>query len=133
MVSRLELERRYWLSKGISLFVATEKEVDAVVRKNIEKLAPHVDHMENMEEMLSQMVIFREQFEKYPNSPVVELCKLIDQAYGLELGESLSQFKVLLANRVINFDVRVPINKLVLKDLVFKTELDWIGELYVAH
>jgi len=133
VISRLELERRYWISKGIRLFVATEKEVDAIVLKNIEKLAPHVNHMENMKETLSQVSIFREQLEKYPNTPVVELCKSIDQAYELALGESLSQFKVLLANRVINFDVMVPVNKLVMKDLVFKTDIEWIGELYVAH
>jgi hypothetical protein len=133
VISRLELERRYWLSKGIRLFVATEKEVDAVVLKNIEKLSPYFNHMENMKEMLSRVLVFQEQLEKHPNSPVVEICKSIDRAYDLALGESLSKFKVLLANRLINFDVRVPINKLVLKDLVFKTDMEWVGELYVAH
>lgn len=132
-ISHLELERRYWFSKGIKLFVATEKEVDAAVLKNIEKLAPYFNNMECMKEALSQVSIFQKQLEKYPNSHVVEICKSIDQAYDLALGESLSLFKTLLATRVINFDIRVPINNLVLKDLIFKTGLEWIGEQHVAN
>lgn len=133
VISRLELERRYWLSKGIKLFIATEKEVDTTVLKNIEKLAPYFHNMEGGKELLSQVSIFQQQLEKYPNSSVVKVCKTIDKAYDLALGESLAQFKILLAIRVINFDVRVPINNLVLKDLVFKTGLEWIGEHYVAN
>lgn len=133
VISRLELERRYWLSKGIRLFVATEKEVDPIVLKNIEKLAPYFHDSEASEKALSQVSTFQKELEKHPNSNVVQICKKIDQAYDMGLGESLSLFKVLLANRVINFDIRIPINNLVLKDLVFKKGFEWIGDYHVAN
>lgn len=133
VISRLELERRYWISKGIKVFVATEKEIDVIVKKNIEKLAPYFHNMDGLQEAVSQLPIFQKQLRQNPNTQIVDICKSIDKAYDLRLGDSLLHLKILLANRVICFDIRIPINNLVLKDLVFETKMEWMGGMNVAN
>ena len=134
VVNQLELERRYWKKKGIKQYIATEKQLDADVIKNIEKLAPLIGNMDDLtDEVVEQVPIFQWQMEKHPNHTVIDICKNIDRSQDLSLGTSLRQLKALLANRVLTFDIRKPLNQLRYEDIRFVEDLDWLGEKNVAN
>lgn len=134
VVNGLELERRYWNKKGIKQYIATEKQLNADVIKNIEKLAPLIGNMDDLtDEVLEQIPIFQWQMEKQPNSTVIDICKNIDRSQDQSLGTSLRQLKALLANRVLTFDIRKPLNQLRHEDISFVEDLDWLGEKDVAN
>lgn len=134
VVNQMELERRYWSKKGIKQYLSTEKQINPDVKKNIDKLAPYIGNMEDLtDEVLRQIPLFQWQMQKNPNLNVIDICKSIDQAQDLPLGTSLTQLKILLANRVIAFDIRKSLNLLNYEDISFMNDLDWLDATNVAN
>ena len=50
---------------------------------------------------------------------MIDICKQIDTAYNQEPGQALYDLRVLMSQRVINFDISVPWQALTYADLTF--------------
>lgn len=134
VVNSLELERRYWESKDIKQFVATEKQINAESMQNIEMLAQYIGDTEAItHKVIEQMQVVHRQLYNDPKITIIDACMKIDRSYGLSIGESFTDLKILLANRVISFDIRKPIQCLRYSDLSFNENLEWLGDSNVAN
>ncbi|KID55524.1 transcriptional antiterminator [Pseudoalteromonas luteoviolacea] len=108
----LELERRYWLEKNIPWQIVTEAEIPKVVKTNIEWIYPMQGAYEEApHSAVDQALFYADYFSKYPTKTLIEACKEIDTAYGLDLGESLYEIRCLLADRYFTFDIFKPVQK----------------------
>lgn len=117
-VEKLEIERRYWKHKEIPWFIVTEEQIPRIVFENIDWLYNLQSEQDNEEEgVVHQLELYSEWLKKYPNLKLIELCKKLDVAYSLELGESLFQIRNLLAKRYFHFDITIPFKELRCQDL----------------
>ena len=108
-VEKLEIERRYWTQKSVPWMLVTEKEIPIVVFQNIAWLYPKEKRKElDLEVMQERVPIYAHHFQKFPRKTIVEIAILLDAAYSLPQGQSLSEIGELLANRCFLFDIFVP-------------------------
>jgi len=132
-IEKLEIERRYWLEKDIPWHIVTEKEIPGVVVKNINWLYPaNRDEISN-ETLLERIQFFAHHFQKTPNSLMIDICKSLDVAYDLPPGESLKEFRQLLARRCFLFDLFTPTIKLKAKQLKLSSIDLLVGALHVSN
>lgn len=117
-VEKLELERRYWQQKEVPWYLVTEREIDAIAKENIDWLYVLKGELEvkDMVEVRVNIATFDAVLAENPKLNIISLCKTIDQAYHLEPGESLYDFRMLCAARAITFDLRKPFRKLTAND-----------------
>lgn len=127
-IEKLEIERRYWKKKEIPWYLVTEREIDPVAKANIDWLYVVKGELESGDKVLtaSSLAMFKAVVADNTGLNIIELCKAIDRAYDLELGESLYDLRVLCASRVITFDVRKPFRRLSGKDFTCY-ELESLG------
>lgn len=130
-VEKLELERRYWQEKEVPWYLITEKDIPAVVTKNINWLYPAQRIEEDAELELQQIEFYAHHFAKSPNKAIVAICKELDAAYDLPLGESLYEVRQLLAKRYFTFDIFISTTKLKAKDLQ-AGDVGLIREVYLV-
>ena len=103
-LEKLELERRYWQQKKIPWFIITDKEINPVVKENIEWLFS-AKNEEVAVDLLVQLPILTHILEEKGDENVINACKQIDIAYGLELGQTLREIRTLAANGFIKFNI----------------------------
>ncbi len=131
-VEKLELERRYWHEKALPWYLITEAEVPAVVATNIKWLYPAQREEEESTEIdLQQIKFYAHHLERNRDKTVISICKALDTAYDLPLGESLHEVRQLLAKRYFTFDLFIPTTKLKASDLKLG-ELNFIREVYLV-
>lgn len=127
-IEKLEIERRYWLEKGIPWYLVTEKEISEVVFRNIDWLYS----LQVQEYSLGQESRFFEfystQLAENASLTIIDFSKQLDTAYHLELGESLYQIRAILARRYFHFDITIPYSKLRCSDLISES-LDTVVEI----
>lgn len=131
-VEKLELERRYWQEKGLPWYLVTEADIPATLSKNISWLYPSQrNEQEDSELTMQQIELYAHHFAKKPNQTVHAICKELDAAYDLPLGESLYEVRTLLAKRYFIFDLFVPVSKLKAKDVQIG-DIPFIREAYLV-
>lgn len=111
-IEKLEIERRYWLGKEYSWYLITEKQIPSVVFNNIKWLYPAERYEEEPELEQQKIEFYAHHFAKQPHKTVISICKELDAAYDLPLGESLYEVRTLLAKRYFTFDIFIPTIKL---------------------
>ena len=127
-VEKLELERRYWQEKGVPWYLVTEADIPATVSKNISWLYPSQrNEQEDSELTMQQIDLYAHHFAKKPNQTVHAICKELDAAYDLPLGESLFEIRTLLAKRYFTFDLFVPVS--VRRQLSWPVRVNYDGRL----
>ncbi len=131
-LEKLELERRYWQQKQIPWFIFTDKEIDSVVKENIEWLYSAKTEIVSAE-LLAQLPTLASILQDNGDKNIITVCKQVDIAYGLELGKTLSEIRTLTANGFIKINIYKPFRSNNCMDL-------WIGQvvnteelLYVAN
>lgn len=129
----IELQRRYWSSKNIGFYVATERNLPKTVLDNVEWLLPAEKDPFLIEDLYKQYSFLKEQCLNYSNCYLVDLAKEIDVRYCLRLGESLRTIRQLMAKRIITFDIRKPVRALSCGDLVFRESLVELELLNAAN
>ncbi|QSB01311.1 heteromeric transposase endonuclease subunit TnsA [Methylomonas sp. EFPC1] len=108
-IEKLEIERRYWVQKSVPWMLVTEKEIPLVIFNNIAWLYPKQQWNElEIDVMQERVAIYAHHFQKFPRKTIVEIAILLDAAYSLPPGQSLSEIRALLANRCFLFDIFVP-------------------------
>lgn len=113
IIEKLELERRYWESKGIDWGIVTQKDIPVIKAKNIEWIYSVLENSEergidnNTKKDLSQELIL-----KLMNSSntVREIIAEFDNEFQLEKGTGLYIFKYLIATKSIKVDMEQKIN-----------------------
>ncbi len=116
-VEKLELERQYWKTKSVPWYLITEREIPEIILKNIQWLYPSQKEEIPEEHARQQIEYFSYHLNKDPNKTLIALCKELDAAYDLPLGESLYEMRFLLAKRYLTFDIFKPARKLKLSDI----------------
>ena len=114
-IEKLELERRYWESTNTPWYILTEKDIPPTVLHNIKWLYPAM--RESSVPIYEKLNHYIQKFTQYPHLTLIELSKKVDQAYGLELGSSLSEIRELLAQRYFIFDITKDYKKLKLSEI----------------
>ncbi|MDQ3742896.1 MAG: TnsA endonuclease N-terminal domain-containing protein [Acidobacteriota bacterium] len=112
-LEKLEIERRYWQARKITLKVVTEDGIHSTLAKNVEwlhsyrSLADFTDLDEFTFRQIASSVT--EALKKHQGS-LRSITLATDDRLGLEPGTSLSVVRHLLANRRLRVDMLKPIN-----------------------
>lgn len=123
-LEKLEIERRYWCSKGIPWQIVTEKDIPAAVQNNIKWLYPEANLNKSIDTQNS-LNFYANEFTKYPEKSIIDLCKDIDTAYFSEVGSSLNELRTLLGLRFFTFDLRIDFRKLKCSDIQISNSHYW--------
>ncbi|USK60400.1 TnsA endonuclease N-terminal domain-containing protein [Peribacillus asahii] len=103
---KLEIERRYWLQKGIEWKIITEKQLPRQLAKNIEWIRETL--LEGSEGDLDKerlsITLLRYLLEN-DEVPLKEILKLFDKQEDLQKGSGLFLFRYLLAKKEICIDM----------------------------
>ena len=131
-LEKLEIERRYWQQKKIPWFIITEKEINSVVKENIEWLYS-MKTVELSAELLAQLPILASILEEKTDEKIINVCKHIDIAYALKPGKTLSEMRALAANGFIKFNIYTPFRLNVCSELYICQAVNLEEALYVAN
>lgn len=132
-VEKLEIEQRYWKLKGIPWYLITEKQMPHTIMENLDLLYSARVQSESMEVLLQSLPIYADVLAQNLNTKLPEIGMLVDQAYSLEPGTSLSRLRTLAALRVLIFDISIPWTKLVSQDLQVVDNKDLLRASYAAN
>ena len=101
---KLEIERAFWTARGVPFKAVTEKSIDLVKAKNIEKVLgyyelPAIDKTD--EELAACSEALLNQLVKDAYQPLDACTGYIDRVFCLEAGDALNLFFHLSAHKVI--------------------------------
>lgn len=132
-VEKLEIERRYWKRKGIPWYLITEKQMPSTVMANLDLLYSARLQDESLEVLFQSLPIYVSTLADNPNTRLPDIGMLIDHSYSLEPGTSLARLRALAALRVLTFDISIPWNKLVSRDLHVVEDIGLLRAGYAAN
>ena len=118
-LEKLELERRYWVSKDIPFYLVTENEIPEIVKRNIQWFHPYINHFQlTAAEQREHFTLFANAIKKFPSMKLTELTSRLDDEYNVLAGEHLSLIRHLFAQRAFLFDIETStIKNLRVKDI----------------
>lgn len=131
-LEKLELERRYWQQKQIPWFIFTDKEINPVVKENIEWLYS-VKTEGVSAELLAQLPTLAHILQEKRDENIINVCKQVDIAYGLELGKTLSEMRALAANGFIKFNIYKPFRLSICSEFYITQAVNLEEAFYVAN
>jgi len=112
ILEKLEIERRYWISKGVDWRIITEQEIALQKTYNIEWLhnskilsGLYLDSV-----LLSNVLLEIRRLYEGTNWPVLSFCERLDCRYDIPAGGSLRLFKHLAANKFIDIGIDAKLN-----------------------
>ncbi|WP_368660593.1 TnsA endonuclease N-terminal domain-containing protein [Acinetobacter sp.] len=110
-IEKLEIERRYWALKEIPWSIVTEQNIPTTARKNLEWLSPFVtEHIDP--DIWDKLHLISYYFSKKPSVSIIKLCKEVDVQEGTTAGTTLQYLRILIANRLIKFDIQLILAKI---------------------
>ena len=112
VIEKLEIERRYWLEKEIPWYIVTEKEIPPNVIPNISWIYPIQRDEITLSELIDKTSYFSYHFSEAPKRRIIDICKDLDMAYTLPIGQSLKELRQLLAHRCFKFNCCLEVHKL---------------------
>ena len=107
-----EIERRYWLKRGIDWKIVTENEIPRMKIRNIEWLysgSEFSELVQNSEMEQKCKDIFMEMYCG-GNEAVASIAMHVESVYGLDEGTGIALFKLLVRDGFIEFDLSRKIN-----------------------
>lgn len=130
VLEKLELERSYWLEKGIPFAIVTEKEIPKILVDNVKWFLPFLNSQElTAREQKEYFTIFLDMSGHYGDQKVANLTNRLDSDYNTETGTHLAVLRHLLAQRAFIFDMEsISVKNLKFRDLV-PSEF-WLTEQY---
>lgn len=131
-IEKLELERRYWQSRGIPWQIITEQEIPKIVFNNIKWLYPVIKEEDHIQ-LYDNIEFYVQQFRKHPNLSLIHLAKKIDSSYDLEIGTSLSELRMLFAQRYFKFDLNLNYKDLKCTNIQLGDMTTWEDVHHVAN
>ena len=107
-IEKLEIERRYWTSKGVPWQLVTEKDIPIDVQNNIKWLYPESREDSSLD-AYDSLSFYANELTKNPDKSIIDLCKDIVRAYFNDVGSSLNELRRLLGLRFLVFDCNYPL------------------------
>ena len=104
------------------MVLVTEHEIDPVIKQNISWLYPTKSDGFIDVELIQQLPILQSAFSKSPQSKMIDVCKQMDTAYDLELGQTLRDVRTLIANGYLKFNMYQAYRVLTARDLVLSIQ-----------
>lgn len=132
-VEKLELERRYWKTKGIPWYLITEKQMPRTVMENLNLLYSARVQGESMDVLFKSLPAYVDILEDNPNTMLPDIGMLVDQSYSLDAGTSLARLRALMALRAMTFDISIPWRKLVSHDLKVVEDIALLRASYATN
>ena len=112
IIEKLEVERRYWESKGVDWGIITQKDIPVIKAKNIEWVYSSLvdDEIENNTKCELSHVLL--QIINGSSSNIRTITSNFDKEYNLDAGTGLFLFKYLIATKeiIVNMDEKININ-----------------------
>ena len=128
VIERLELERRYWLEKGIPWVIVTEREVPKEAIANIQWLYPAQSEDDiSADELEHYRQLFLYEFRRDPDRRLTAIAQGLDVSGELEPGQALYWLRQLLARHCFLFDIGKPYRELSTKDLAVNPHYELQG------
>ncbi len=129
-LEKLELERRYWLSKDIPFYLVTEVEIPELLKKNVHWFHPYINHFDlSSAEQHEYFNLFLTAINKHPSQKLTEITTKLDDEYNVQAGDHLAMMRHLLAQRAFLFDLeKLTIKNLRARDIT--PSQHWIEETY---
>lgn len=123
VIEKFEIEREYWEGKGIDWGIITEKELPAMLVKNIQWV--HKFYFLDSEEDELLALEFLKVIKASLNSPnlkIIKVCNKFDDDYNAEVGSAITYFKHLIARKFISFNMteKMDIRKLNINEITIK-------------
>lgn len=112
-LEKLELERRYWIKRGVDWAIVTEKDIPAGIAENIQWLHPYLeisDHPALTEDSLRRIERVLEPKIREGRRPLAQCAAECDDQLGLPPGTSLTAVRHFLAVGRWFTDLRKPID-----------------------
>jgi hypothetical protein len=112
-LEKLEIERRYWLIRGVDWGVVTEHEVPDVAVANIQWLLPYseLDALVPLpRETVDQIAAYLAERLAKGGTPLAKHTTACDAHLQLKVGSSLKSVRYLIASRRWTVDLMVPLN-----------------------
>ncbi len=122
-VEKLELERRYWKTLNIPWFLITDRDVSKDAVANIKWLTAVSMERPPTEDLQRYTQLFLRCIQEAPRKKLVTLAQQLDLDYSLEAGEALYWLRILLSQRYLLFDVKVPYQALMASDISANSSL----------
>lgn len=109
---KLEIERRYWLKRGIDWKIVTENEIPRTKIRNIEWLYSGSEFSEIVQNAGLEQECRDFFMEMYygGNESVASIAMHIESVYGFDEGTGIALFKLLVRDGLIGFDLSKQIN-----------------------
>lgn len=112
VLQKLEIERRYWETRQISWGIVTEHDIPTVLADNVELLYPYrymeEDSKFSLQELYSIAVVLTKSVQETTLS-LRRLALDCDSTLGFEPGTSLAVAYFLIAKRIWEVDMHVPV------------------------
>lgn len=107
VLEKMELERRYWISKGIQFNLVTELEIPVLLQKNVKWFHPYMNHFDlsTPEQQQEYFKILLAAINQSPSQKVTAITTRLDDEYNIEPGTHLSLLRQFLAQRAFYFDL----------------------------
>jgi hypothetical protein len=80
-IEKLEIERRYWVSKDIPWYIITEKELNPTVLDNIKWLYSSQEDTQDFSQLLNALNNFEFACQQHLQMKLSDICKFIDREY----------------------------------------------------
>lgn len=111
VLEKFEIERQYYLKKGIDWGIVTDEEIDKSVSKFIADLYTYQNLEEveffkeiDSEELIDMKLYFIRQCASYEGT-LKSLCSSFDRIMSMYSGSGISMFKHLLINKMISINI----------------------------
>jgi DNA-binding transcriptional ArsR family regulator len=108
-LEKLQLEKKYWESKGIKWLIVTEEQFTAELKENMAWIRPYVYLSYDEERQIvneAQKVLFP-RLQKGSSKSLMKYCGELDDSYQLLPGSHLEMLRKAVANKQLT----VPLNK----------------------
>lgn len=132
-IEKLEIERRYWAKQNIPFYIFTEHQVPKVIYENIMWLYPALKQEEISIDILERLDFYVDIFQRYKAKKVIDITKIIDTQYELEIGQSLREVRELIALRYFNFDLNIPFRSLLVEQIKLGKRDFWNEVLHASN
>ena len=99
--------------------IMTEKELSPTVLENIKWLYSSQNNTKINDQLLGSLRIFEFFCQQNPQMGLIDICKFIDREYQQDIGQSLTDLKQLMAQRLVKFDITKAFKELRVQDFKF--------------
>ncbi|MCT4605729.1 MAG: TnsA endonuclease N-terminal domain-containing protein [Marinisporobacter sp.] len=116
VMEKFEIERRYWEKQGIGWSIATEKETNNAMAKNISYIYSyyHIDEIDSLKELDKDYIgdILVEYIRRVIDSKesIRSISSQFDKDLFLAAGTGISIFKHLLIRKIVKIDLSQPLD-----------------------